>query len=136
MTIDESRRLCSYALLNYPGCNFSDQKFNDMVKLWAYEFKDVPFNRMIEVFKYARTESPNWIPSLPQLHQALSAIESQFKAKSPEQQFRDSHGGKSKEEWEAYELWAASDEGKQKIEVYKARLKALRGASYEQSVNL
>lgn len=127
MTLEETKRFFNYAMLNYPGCRLSDDFLNNVIKLWAYEFKTVSFERMIEAFKYARSESPQWMPTLPQIQNAITAIDSQRRVKTEDQEFRDTHGGKSKQEWEDYQVWSKSEDGIKKIDAYRARLKEIIG---------
>lgn len=136
MTSEETKRLFNYAMMNYPSFRRSDAELDNLIKLWTSEFINVPFKKMIEAFRYARTESPEWMPTLPMVQRALVEIDAQNKSKNPEQEFKDSHGGKTREEWEQYQAWIKSEGYKQRNEEYRKRIKAIFGGQNEKSTNL
>ena len=122
MTKDESVMLLHYALDNYPGVKMNDETFNQTVDTWQREFNDKTKEIVIAGFKQARIESPDFLPSIPKIQAAIKMIEMRAKQKSPEDEFRDSHCGKSKEEWQQMKEWESSREGAEKILQYKRHL--------------
>jgi hypothetical protein len=125
MTKDESVMLLHYALDNYPGVKMNDETFNQTVDTWQREFNDKTKEIVIYGFQQARIESPDFLPSIPKIQAAIRMIEMRAKQKSPEDEFRDSHCGKSKEEWQQMKEWESSREGAEKIRQYKQRLSKL-----------
>jgi hypothetical protein len=125
MTKDESVMLLHYALDNYPGVKMNDETFNQTVDTWQREFNDKTKEIVISGFQQARIESPDFLPSIPKIQAAIRMIEMRAKQKSPEDEFRDSHCGKSKEEWQQMKEWESSREGAEKIRQYKQRLSKL-----------
>lgn len=127
MTTSEARQFLEYAATIYPSARMPDAQMEHAAKIWANEFDAVSLKRIGEAFKIAQIESPKWMPSVPEMHAALNTLDSMAKPRTPEDEFRDAHGGKSRAEWEAYNEWASSQSGKAKIEQYKQRLKQLVG---------
>lgn len=127
MTAIEAKRLLEYAVSLYPSAKMTDAQFNKAVTIWAAEFQSETCERVMDAFKLARYESPDWMPSVPKIQAALRTLETQARPKSEDEEFRDGHAGKSQSEWEAYNDWASSKSGKAKIEQYKKRLKQLTG---------
>ena len=125
MTKDESVMLLHYALDNYPGVKMSDETFSQTVDTWQREFNDKTKEIVIAGFQQARLGSPEHLPSIPKILAAIRMIEMRAKQKSPEDEFRDSHCGKSIEEWQQMKDWESSREGEEKIRQYKQRLSKL-----------
>jgi hypothetical protein len=102
-----------------------------MASIWQKEFISNTKEQVIEAFKLARSESPDFIPAIPKVQAAIKriALENDLKKrlKTPEDLFRESHCGKSPEEWKRMNEWEASPEGAQKVKQYKQRLLELIG---------
>lgn len=127
MTKDESVTILRYALNNYPGVKMNDETFSQTAATWYREFNDKTKEIVIAGFQQARIESPDFLPSIPKIQAAIRMIEMRAKQKSPEDEFRDSHCGKSKEEWQQMKEWESSREGAEKIRQYKRRLLEIFG---------
>lgn len=127
MTKDDASIVLRYALSNYPNAKMNDETFSQSVATWQREFNDKSKEIVIAGFKQARIESPDFLPSIPKIQAAIRMIEMRAKQKSPEDEFRDSHCGKSKEEWQQMKEWESSREGSEKIRQYKQRLFELIG---------
>lgn len=120
----ETKQFLEYAMSIYPSARMSESLLDKTAKIWAAELSDEPLRRVIEAFKVARAESPDWMPTLPKIQAALDTLP---RKKTQDEEFRDSHCGKTRAEWEQYEEWANSDSGRHKIEQYKARLRNILG---------
>ena len=127
MTKDDASMVLRYALSNYPNARMDDEMFSQSVVIWQREFNDKSKEMVIAGFKQARIESPDFLPSIPKIQAAVRMIEMRARQKSPEDEFRDSHCGKTKEEWQQLENWESSIEGAEKILQYKRRLFELFG---------
>lgn len=127
MTKAEAATLIRYMLTMYPTVRMTDVQIDAMAHNWSLELAGVPCKMAGEAFRVARSKSPAWMPTLPMIQAAICAIEARARPKTPEEEFRDAHCGKSQAEWAAYEQWASSEEGRAAITQYKARLKALVG---------
>lgn len=122
MTKDDASMVLRYALSNYPNTKMNDEVFSQSVLIWQREFNDESKEMVIAGFKLARIESPDFLPSIPKIQAAVRMIEARIKQKDPEVEFRDSHCGKTKEEWQQLENWESSREGSEKILQYKKHL--------------
>lgn len=122
MTKDDASMVLRYALSNYPNTKMNDETFSQSVVIWQREFCDKSKEMVIAGFKQARIESPDFLPSIPKIQSAIRMLEMRAKQKSPEDEFRDSHCGKSKEEWQQMKEWESSREGSEKILQYKRHL--------------
>lgn len=123
--------LIRYALSNYPATRMTEDVILQTAAIWQKEFISNTKEQVIEGFKLARSESPDFIPAIPKVQAAIKriAFESDLKKrlKTPEDLFRESHCGKSPEEWKRMNEWEASPEGAQKVKQYKQRLLELIG---------
>lgn len=129
MTKDDSIMLIRYALSNYPATRMSEEAILQTALIWQKEFISDTKEQVIEGFKLARSESPEFIPSVPKIQAAIRTLAAQAamnkRLKTPDDLFRESHCGKSPEEWEKMKDWESSTEGMQKIKQYKQRLSEL-----------
>lgn len=126
MTKQEAIKVIQFVNFLYPRQKFGDSQMEKTSVFLASQFPNDDVEDVIEAFRDASEYSPDWIPTIPRVQVSLRNIRA-ARPKTPEQSFRDSHAGKSREEWEAYERWAASESGKEKIAKYKARLKQILG---------
>lgn len=122
MTKDDASMVLRYALSNYPNTKMNDETFSQSVVIWQREFNDKTKEMVLAGFKQARIESPDFLPSIPKIQAAIRTIETRIKQKDPEIEFRDSHCGKTKEEWQQMKEWESSREGSEKILQYKRHL--------------
>lgn len=127
MTDKESRQLLEYANSLYPSARMTEVQIEKTSRIWAAEFRTETLARVTEAFRVAQTESPDWMPSVPKVRAALESLDAIPKVRTKEDEFRDTHGGKSPSEWREYEFWASSREGMQKIQAFKKQLKDLIG---------
>lgn len=125
MKANEAEMLIRYAMMLYPSFKQTEQQISKTSIAWANEFCDEPKEVVAEAFRFARLDSPDWMPSVPQIQTAINTIKTALKVKSKEQEFKDSHCGKSQSEWEDYNNWKKSETGKEKLDMFKARLKAI-----------
>lgn len=133
MTKEESETIIRYAMMIYPSLRLTEQQISNSASVWSCEFESETKDTVIQAFKLARSESPDWPPSIPRVQLALSTIKSVLKKKTSEQEFRDSHCGKSENEWRAYLDWQESDDGRSKIEQFKQRLRQIVNGNHETS---
>lgn len=127
MTIDETESLLRYIITMYPNVRKTEREFRDCVDVWFAEFKDETRDTVLQAFKAARTGKPEWMPTVPMIQCAISEIKSRICVKSKEQEFRDSHCGKSKEEWDRMVAWEKSPDGNRTISLYKEKLSKIFG---------
>lgn len=128
MTKAETEQLLKYMICLYPNQKMDDQRFNSTVQIWCMEFQTIPCELVGSALNLARLESPDWMPSIPKIQQAIRQIESRIKTKSKEQEFKDSHCGKSEQEWESMNVWKSTSDGINKIKTYKQQfLKLIDG---------
>lgn len=125
MTRDEARKFIEYANTIYPSARMTDEQIIKTSSMWFMEFQSVPLEKVSEAFHMAQIESPNWLPSIPMVNNQLMRISSSTRQKSDEQEFRDSHCGKSRQEWEAMTSWEQSEEGKRMIDSFRQKINAL-----------
>lgn len=125
MTSNEVESLLRYMLIMYPSVKMTNQQFSDTVRIWTSEFSDEECQIVGEAFRIARAESPDWIPSIPRIQKAIHVLKSKLDVKSKEQEFADSHCGKSEEEWKRLIEWERSKDGAEKINQFKSRLKSI-----------
>ena len=128
MSQDDSVMIIRYAMSIYPSMRWTDDQINQNAVVWSNEFSANTREQVIEAFKIARTESPDWLPSIPRIQSAIKFLESQLKQKSDEDEFRDAHCGKSEAEWKALTAWESSKEGASKLKEYKQRLLQIAGS--------
>lgn len=127
MTIDETELLIRYMLTLYPNKKVNEQEFRELVNNWHNEFKNEPREIVVAGFKDARAEDPRFMPSVPMILNSIQAVRAKFRVKSKEQEFRDSHCGKSETEWSEMVAWENSTDGSCKLALYKERLNKLFG---------
>lgn len=125
MTKNEAIMIINYALAIYPNVKMTEEQVNNNALIWESELHDKSCEIVSAAFKLARIESPTFMPTVPEIQQAIRYIEMKARFKSDEQEFMDSHCGKTREEWKQMKDWEASAEGKEKIESYKLKLKQL-----------
>lgn len=140
MTQSESMSMLRYAMTIYPSTRWSEEQLKQSSLIWASEFADKACDLVAAAFKMARKESPDWLPSVPRIQEALEKIEGDIKRQAEEEKFRSanngkskqeiedykaSHCGKTKEEWEAMRAWETSRDGSLKILEYKKRFSRL-----------
>lgn len=131
MTKDDAIMLLKYALVNYPAVKIQGESFMQTAAIWYNEFIDCTKEQVIAGFKEARMKSPDWMPSIAQIRASMICIEQrelmERKLKTQDDLFRDSHCGKSREEWESMRRWELSSDGSKKVSAYKQRLLELLG---------
>lgn len=125
MNRNEAETLIRYAMVLYPSFRPSEQQMNSIIGAWTAEFLNEPKEIVAEAFKLARIESPSWMPSVPQIQSAITSIRMTLRVKSKEQEFKDSHCGKSQSEWAEYDKWEKSEQGKEKLNAFRAKLREL-----------
>lgn len=135
MTKDDSVMLIKYALSNYPATKMSEETILQTALIWHKEFIADSKEQVIEAFKLARIESPDFIPSVPKIQAAIRTLAAQTamnkRLKTSDDLFRESHCGKSPEEWKRMCDWESSPEGAQKVKHYKQRLLELLGGQQQ-----
>jgi hypothetical protein len=129
MTTNEVEIMLKYLMTMYPSAKFSEQQFQTTLSIWIKEFKDEKRDEVVKALRNARLESPDWMPSLSRIQKALQLIKSSISLKSPEMEFKDTHCGKTVDEWRALTTWLNSQEGEKKIESYRQRFNNLFGGS-------
>lgn len=127
MTLEETELLIRYMLTLYPSKKLSEAEFKTYVQNWHNEFKNESRDIVVAGFKDARVEDPRFIPTVPMIQNAIQDIRSKIRVKSKEQEFRDSHCGKSEAEWNSMVEWEQSQDGSKKLATYKDRLSKLFG---------
>lgn len=133
MNKQETESLLRYMMSMYPNVRMTDQQFAFNVQMWAKEFENDSCETVGAAFRIARSESPDWMPSIPKIQNAMRAIADEKEStlrlnpKLKEQEFMDSHCGKTESEWKALREWEESSEGRKKIDSYKLRLSRLLG---------
>jgi hypothetical protein len=140
MTQAESISMLRYAMSIYPSIRWTEEQLKQSSIIWASEFADKACDLVAAAFKLARKDSPDWLPSVPRIQEALEKIEVEAKARSDEEAFRAanngksrkeieefkaSHCGKTKEEWDEMKKWETSVDGSKKILEYKKRFSLL-----------
>lgn len=131
MTQADSAAILRYANTIYPSARMTEEQIIQSSIIWANEFSENTREQVFEGFKEARNDSPDWMPSVPKIQSAIKrlALESEMKKrlKTQDDLFRESHCGKSPEEWKRMIEWESSPEGSQKVKFYKQRLLELIG---------
>lgn len=135
MTQADSAAILRYANTIYPSARMTEAQINHDSIIWANEFSNNTREQVFEGFKMARIDSPDWMPSIPKIQAAIRRIEFEAEAKkrlkTPDEIFRESHCGKSTDEWKQLKDWELSPEGRRKIEHYKQRLLELLGGKQQ-----
>lgn len=129
MTRQETESLLRYMMCMYPNVKMSEQQFNSLVTIWAAEFENDSCDSVGAGLRIARLESPKWMPNLPEIRNAMRSISARICQKSEEQEFKDSHCGRTKQEWESFEKWEQSEERNEKIDSYRNRLSKVFGTA-------
>jgi hypothetical protein len=127
MTRKETESMLRYMLSMYPNVKMTEQQLAYSVNVWAEEFKSDSCESVAAAFRLARAESPDWMPTVPKIQNAIRQIASTVRVKSKEQEFKDSHCGYSKEEWDKIIAWENSPEGAAKLVEYRKRLNEITG---------
>lgn len=127
MTIDDTSVLLKYLLSLYPNVRMDATKFSDTLRTWSREFADDNKEDVGAAVREMTILSPEWMPNVPQIKAQMRDIASRMRVKTPEEDFRDSHAGKSKEEWDAMVAWERSPEGIVKLRAYRQRLREILG---------
>lgn len=123
MTRNETMALITFGLSMYPATFVTRELIANMVDVWDSELRDVTASDAMEAFRMTARVMPNGFPSLPKIMETLASIRAN--RRDPEKEFRDSHGGKSREEWEAMISWENSEEGKRKLAWYHERIREI-----------
>lgn len=131
MNRKEAQALVTMGMAMYPATYAPPAQLEYMISIWADGLKDVPAPDAIEAFRATAKCTPDRFPSLPKVQETLDAM--RRNRPDPEKEFRDMHGGKSREEWDAMIAFENSEEGKRvramrqrQFEEMKARWKAER----------
>lgn len=124
MTRNDTELLLKYMISMYPNVKMSEQQFSAMVTIWANELSNESKESVVSAFRSARLSNPDWMPTLPKILETIS-LSSMSKRKSPEIEFKDSHCGKSQDEWEKMVDWENSPDGMEKLKSYKEAFKKL-----------
>ena len=127
MTIDDTSVLLKYLLSLYPNVRMDATKFSDTLRTWSREFADDNKEDVGAAVREMTILSPEWMPNVPQIKAQMRDIASRMRVKTPEEDFRDSHAGQSKEEWDAMVAWERSPEGIVKLRAYRQRLREILG---------
>lgn len=127
MTRQETESLIRYMMCMYPNVKMSEQQFNSLVTIWAAEFENDSCDSVGAGLRIARLESPKWMPNLPEIRNAMRSISARICRKSDDQEFKDSHCGRTRQEWESLEKWEQSEEHNEKIDSYRNRLSKVFG---------
>lgn len=122
MTKEESKSLVEYIRSLYPGQRITEGELKKTIDSFANEFSEVSCKKVLDAFYVAKEEYPGIMPSAPMLQKAMRTIDSRIGFKSEEQEFIDTHCGKTREEWARMVAWEKSPEGSAKIVEYKKRL--------------
>lgn len=130
MTQNEIIELLQYANCVYPANRMTHEQITQIAFIWSQDLQKHSAKKVGEAFKYAMRSSPDKMPSLPKILNAIDEIDMIPKPKSPEQEFRDTHCGKDPEEWERDEAWRNSEEGKKKIAWYYEQFDKLFGVKF------
>ena len=140
MTQAESISMLRYAMTIYPSTRWSEEQLKQTSIIWASEFADKACDLVAAAFKLARKDSPDWLPSVPRIQEALEKIEDDIRRQNEEEVFKlanngmsrkeieaykTAHCGKTKEEWDALRAWETSRDGSAKIKEYKQRFSVL-----------
>lgn len=125
MTKEESETIIRYAMMIYPSFRLTEQQISNSASVWSCEFESETKDTVIQAFKLARAESPDWMPSIPKIQSMITTMKLSLKQKSKEQEFRDSHCGKSQDEWESCCEWEQSEHGHELVKSFKERLKSI-----------
>lgn len=129
MTQADSAAILRYANSIYPSARMTEAQIIQDSAIWANEFADNTREQVFEGFKVARLDSPDWMPSVTKIQAAIRQIElaaeMKKRMKTQDDLFRESHCGKSPEEWKQMRDWESSPEGSQKVKQYKKRLREL-----------
>lgn len=133
MTQADSALILKYAMVIYPSLRMTEEQIKQTSIIWSNEFSNNTKEQVIAGFKEARVESPDWMPSVARIQAEISKIEAQSeiqkRMKTQDDLFRESHCGKSPEEWKKFKEWESSEDGAEKIKGYKARLAGLLAQS-------
>lgn len=121
----EAEALIRYAGILYPSFKKTEQEIANIAAAWSAEFSNEPKEIVAEAFRLARIESPDWMPSVPQIQSSINNLKTALRMKSKDQEFKDSHCGKSQSEWADYDKWEKSEQGKEKINSFKTRLRSI-----------
>lgn len=121
MTTNDVEILLKYALSLYPNVRWSESEFNDKVNVWANEFKNNSKEEVGKAFRLSMSNSPCWLPSVQMVKEEIKSVW-RFKPKSREQEFKDSHCGKSADEWNKVDDWKKSDDYNKFISELKNRV--------------
>lgn len=125
MTTEETVGLVRYLLCMYPNVKMDDKRFRDTVAIWSNEFANDSKDVVQKAVREATMQSPDWMPNLPQIKNLIREIACRIKVKTPEEEFKDTHGGKTKEQWDAMIAWENSQEGIVKLRSYKKQLQEI-----------
>lgn len=113
MTRSETMALITLGLSMYPATYVTKELVANMVEVWNNELREVTASDATEAFRATARVTPNGFPSLPKVMETLASIRAN--RRDPEKEFRDAHGGKSREEWQAMLDAENSEEGKKKM---------------------
>lgn len=123
MTIEETEAFLRWATSLYPNVKWTTEQFAFNVKSWHKEFEKQPKAIVWRAFGIAQEKNPDWMPTTPRIKKAIESITP--RSKTPEQEFKDSHCGKTREEWDKLCAWEKSKEGAQRIRSYKEQFNQL-----------
>lgn len=122
MTEKETEDLLKYILTVYPGAYMPDDRLRAIVCVWSGELAEYPREKVADALRVAMVGSPSKLPSLSSIKRAMQSIDARIGIKDKEQEFRDSHCGKSEAQWRSMVRWEQSEDGKARLQAYKSRL--------------
>lgn len=125
MNRGETQALISMGMAMYPAMYATPAQIAGIIEVWMEAMKEVSASDARAAFTATSRCSPDRFPSLPKVLETLDAM--RRNRPDPEKEFRDTHGGKSREEWERLSAWENSEEGKAKLAEYKRRIREIFG---------
>ena len=72
MTQADSALIIRYAMAIYPSMRMTEDQIVQTSKIWSNEFANNTREQVIEGFREARMESPDWMPSVSRIQAAIS----------------------------------------------------------------
>ena len=120
MTRREAEEFLLYATQVYPSARFQDIAY--AAQVWSTELRDESREDVLAAFRIASTESQDWMPTAARIKAIARQNAEQTRRRTPDAEFRDAHGGRSREEWDALIAWEQSADGIAKLHAYRERL--------------
>lgn len=127
MDSKETKFFISWLLRFYPTTRLERMDNGDFAfqEQWALELEKYKPERVFSAAREAMMDTPSFFPPLPLIQKYLNEQSNRIHCRSPEQQYKDLHGGRTPEQEKKLQEWLSSPACKQAWDEARERAKKI-----------